>query len=213
MPIEEPECYRSVLAAGLNDLGIEAGNQQLSALLEYLKLLAKWNKSYNLSGIREMSEMVTLHLLDSLAIAPYIDGDVVLDVGSGAGLPGIPLAIIYPQKKFILVDSNGKKYRFLFAVKTALDLENVSLINSRIQDYQCDEQIDIVVSRAFSSLSEIAALGNSVFGPTTRIFAMKGNYPGPEIEHLPATSEVIRETKLMVPGLAANRYLLELKSK
>ena len=212
MSVAEPECYRPVLRQGIRKLGIEVNDRQLNALLKYLELLAKWNRAYNLSGIRKMADMVTLHLLDSLAIAPYIKGKVVLDLGTGAGLPGIPLAIIFPQKKLILVDSNGKKIRFLFAVKNELDLRNVTLQNCRIEDYQCEEQIDIVVARAFSSLTDLLAVGKSVFSRKTRILAMKGNYPREEIAQLPADVEIVKETKIKVPGLNANRYLLEFRA-
>jgi 16S rRNA (guanine527-N7)-methyltransferase len=183
----------------------------LVLLEKYLALLDKWNRAFNLSGIKDPRQMVTRHVLDCLSVSPYLStAAVVLDIGSGAGLPGIPLAIFNPDKQLILLDSNGKKTRFLFQVKLALNLTNVTVENKRIEDYQCPSQIDIVISRAFASLNKLVQLSSPVAGGNGVLLAMKGSYPGEEIEELPAGVEVSRAVELTVPGVNESRYLIEI---
>jgi len=130
-----PQELKSSLQSGLAALELSLNEIQQNQLLAYLSLLEKWNQAYNLSGIRDVSQMVNYHLLDSLAIASFIDGNIILDVGTGAGLPGIPLAISFPEKQFLLLDSNGKKTRFLFQVKTELGLDNVTIFHDRVENF------------------------------------------------------------------------------
>jgi len=201
---------RGELESGLLQLGLACRSEQIDALLSYLELLNKWNQAFNLSGIRDPSRMVGLHLLDSLAISPFLTGNLVLDAGTGAGLPGIPLAILNPQRRFILLDSNGKKTRFLFQVKTALGLDNVQIENRRLEHYHCGEQIDIVLSRAFASLARLARLCSDAIGAQGILLAMKGTYPESEIAELPEPFAVARATALQVPGVMGSRYLIEI---
>jgi 16S rRNA (guanine527-N7)-methyltransferase len=202
---------KAMLCDGMAKLNITTSELQQSQLLEFLGLLTKWNQAYNLSGIKSPEAMVTSHLLDSLAISPYIDAKILLDVGTGAGLPGIPLAIMHPDKTFILLDSNGKKTRFLFQVQLALGLENIRIENKRIENYQCPEQIDIVMSRAFSSLRALTQLSASVLKGSGRLLAMKGQWPQEELDDLPPTSKVLSLVELDVPGLQGKRHLVEIE--
>ena len=208
MALTNPEVQRR-LETGIQQLGLRLTQDRLAALLIYLQLLPKWNRSFNLSGVKDPLQMVSLHILDSLAISPHLDGKTILDVGTGAGLPGIPLAIFNPDKEFILLDSNGKKTRFLFQVKLALKLDNVSIVNKRLEHYDCHRQIDIVISRAFSSLARLVELSSKVTGNSGRLLAMKGAYPRQEIAELPDGLEVDQAVQLQVPGIEASRYLIK----
>jgi len=144
-----------LLRSGVEAQSIILSDDQITLLLHYLKLLHKWNKAYNLTAIRDPEQMLSLHLLDSLSIIPFVSGENIIDVGTGPGFPGIPLAIFYPERKFTLMDSNGKKTRFLFQVKNELGLENVTEIQSRVEAYQPTQQFDAITSRAFTSLSDM----------------------------------------------------------
>jgi 16S rRNA (guanine527-N7)-methyltransferase len=201
---------RSELETGIVSLGLDPTTARLDSLIDYLALLTKWNQAFNLSGIREPARMVSLHLLDSLAISPSLRGTRILDVGSGAGLPGVPLAIFNPERQFILLDSNGKKTRFLFQVRLALGLHNVTIENTRLEHYQCQEQIDIVLSRAFAALPRLTRLCSEATGGRGILLAMKGNYPEDEIASLPAGVEVRQAQALKVPGVSGSRYLIEI---
>lgn len=202
---------KELLQSGVDQLGLKASSKQIEELVEYLLLLGKWNSTFNLSGITDHHEMVRRHLLDSLAISPYIEdieGKLVLDIGSGAGLPGIPLAIVNPHIKFILLDSNGKKTRFLFQVKLALGLDNVSIENKRIEHYQCPEQIDIVMCRAFASLSKTVQLCSQLITGKCRLFALKGAEPHKEIGEISGDYPEIEFHKLKIPGIDGVRHLV-----
>ncbi|MCB1669505.1 MAG: 16S rRNA (guanine(527)-N(7))-methyltransferase RsmG [Gammaproteobacteria bacterium] len=201
------------MQSGIRRLGLEPTPARIEALDSYLTLLQKWNRSFNLSGVKDLPRMVERHILDSLAVLPYLHGSTVLDIGSGAGLPGIPLAIFNPEREFILLDSNGKKTRFLFQVKLALKLTNVTVENKRVEDYQCPGQIDIVISRAFASLGRLVQLSRAVTGGHGVLLAMKGNYPDQEIAELPAGFNVSRAIELKVPGVDESRYLIEVPLK
>lgn len=201
------------LKKGAESLGLAFQEQVFDSLDKYLSLLMKWNSSYNLSGITNPEEMVSRHLLDSLAVSPFLDGRLIADIGTGAGLPGIPLAIANPDKQFILVDSNGKKTRFLFQAKLALNLANVSIENCRIEHYQNKQQIDIVVSRAFASLSDMADKTSHLLSPSGYMLAMKGRYPTLEIDELDEGFTVSNVEKLRIPGEDGERHLVFLRHK
>lgn len=199
-----------ILQSGLEDLGLVYDSTQFEQTLNYLDLLQKWNSKFNLVADTDKKSMVSRHVLDSLSIKKHITGGHVLDIGSGAGLPGIPLAIFGPQQKFTLMDSNGKKTRFLFQVKTALNLSNVVIENSRVESYQCSHQIDMVTCRAFATLAEIVSKAKHLLPQECKLMAMKGRFPFDEIENLPEEFVVLDSVKLKVPGLAADRYLVSI---
>lgn len=200
------------LQAGLNQLSLALDADKQATLIDYLVLLDKWNSAYNLSGIKNIDQMLSYHLLDSLALVPHISGEVILDVGTGAGLPGIPLAICYPQKRFLLLDSNGKKTRFLFQVKTELGLDNVAIFHERAENFQSPQQIDIVLCRAYAALDKFVGQCASLLGQSGKLLAMKGQYPEAEIAALPEAFVVTASTALAVPGVAGPRHLIEISS-
>lgn len=212
------------LDQGLTTMGLTLQPSARESLIDYVLLLAKWNQAYNLSAIREPLQMVNRHLLDSLSLLPRIialkeqAGQVapgeswrVLDVGTGAGLPGIPLAICLPDVEFLLLDSNGKKTRFVFQALTALKLDNAKVVHTRIENYQSQGQIAIVISRAFASLADFAKGCTHLCSPETRLLAMKGLYPDEEVAALPAEWQVIHSELLEVPETDGQRHLLELQ--
>ena len=189
-------------------MGLEIPDQTQSALLAYLALMQKWNKAYNLTAIRDPDQMVIRHILDSLSILPYIDRFPVLDVGTGAGLPGIPLALCRPDEEFVLLDSNGKKTRFLTQVKIELGIENIEVIHSRVEDYRPGIGFEIITCRAFAALNTILERTQHLLTSTTRIMAMKGKE---EIPDLPDGFEQIDSHELQVAWLDEERRLLEIK--
>lgn len=205
--------FEEELRQGLVELGLFATDQQLNLLLSYLLLLDKWNASFNLSGVVEINSMVSRHLLDSLAINAHLQGSVFVDIGSGAGLPGIPLAILNPENHFILVDSNGKKTRFLFQAKTELGLANIDVENCRIEHYQSTQQIDMVMCRAFSALGDAVSKSQHLLEKEGKFLAMKGRYPEDEIAALPNCFEISKTTKLQIPGNDSERHLIEVVKK
>ena len=205
--------HASRLDAGVRALELDLPADAPERLLAYLEQLHKWNKAYNLSGIRNIPDMLDLHLLDSLALAPYIDSTPVADVGTGAGLPGIPLAICFPDKQFRLIDSNSKKTRFIFQTAALLGLRNVEVIHSRAEDYECDSQVAIVTSRAFSSLHDFVARCDHMLSGSGKFLAMKGLVPNDEIAALPAQYEVAAIHPLSLPGTSHVRHVLDIRRR
>ncbi len=207
------DAIRAQLDTGLEELGLSLSQVQKDKLLEYLALLLKWNTAFNLSGVKDASEMLSRHILDSLTLQPYMQGERVLDVGTGPGLPGIPLAICFPDKRFDLLDSNGKKSRFVFQAKLQLGLNNVTAQNERIEHYRPDIAIDVIVSRAFSSLPDFVELTKHLVQPgRTRLVAMKGLYPEEELALLPEGFVVNKAQKVTVPGYTGERHIIELSA-
>lgn len=184
--------------------------QQVNQLLDYLELFEKWNKAYNLSAIRDAEGMFTKHLLDSLSIAPHLTGERFIDVGTGGGLPGIPMAICFPQRHFTLLDSAGKKVRFLFQVKQALGLNNVDTQNRRVETFQPQPQFDGVISRAFASITDMLTWCDHLIHDDGRFWAMKGVMPNSELSELPKKYIVKASHALHVPNLEGERCLIEL---
>ena len=199
------------LSTGARQLGIELSDTQHGQLLAYLALLIKWNKAYNLTAVRNPDEMVSRHLLDSLSVIPFIEDGRWLDVGSGGGMPGIPLAIMYPQMSVSLLDSNGKKTRFQTQVKLELKLENLQVIHSRAEAYQPEVPFTGIISRAFSSLEDFTGWTRHMGDTDTRWLAMKGLHPADELVALPADFYLDSAQALTVPGCQGQRHLLILR--
>ena len=200
----------SQLEQGCEALQLDLDARQRHSLLHYLELLVKWNRAYNLTAVRDPVQMVVRHLLDSLAIAPRLSGRRIIDVGTGAGLPGIPIAIVFPEREIELLDSNGKKTRFLFQVKTALRLDSMVVHHTRVESFQSSEPFDMVLSRAFASLPDMVTACRHLLAPGGRFLAMKGVYPAEELEEIAAWCDVQAVTPLDVPGLAEQRHLVEM---
>lgn len=205
------------LNAGIDRLALDLTKDQIKKLADYIDLLVKWNKAYNLTAIRDPEEMVVKHLLDSLAIVPHIDRSPLLDVGTGPGLPGIPLAITRPELDITLLDSNGKKTRFLTQAKVSLGLDNVTVIHGRVEqaikDQKTDKRFQIVTSRAFASLSDMVTLARETLAEDGHFVAMKGIIPSDEITDLPAWAKVEQIIPLNVPNLDAERHLIILSDQ
>jgi 16S rRNA (guanine527-N7)-methyltransferase len=210
-----PSALAERLCWGIDQLGLTLPEGAPRQLLDYLAQLQKWNKAYNLSGIRDEAQMLDLHILDSLALVPYIDAGRIADVGTGAGLPGIPLAICNPEKHFSLIDSNSKKTRFIFQTAALLGLRNVEVIHCRVEDYASNPQVAIVTSRAFASLADFVIgcqhlLGNDIHG-SGKFLAMKGHVDDAEIQALPRQFKVAACHRLTIPGTSLTRHLIEIR--
>lgn len=207
------EAHAAELVRGAGELGIELSEGQQQQLLAYLALLIKWNKAYNLTAVRDPDEMVSRHLLDSLSVVPFVveAGRTWLDVGSGGGMPGVPLAIMFPDRHFTLLDSNGKKTRFLTQVKLELKLTNLEVVYSRVEQFQPLAAFDGITSRAFSSLEDFANWTRHLGNVSTRWLAMKGVQPDDELQRLPADFRLDACHVLKVPGCQGQRHLLILR--
>lgn len=198
---------RDELETGLEALGIDTA--RADPLLAYLALLQRWNRAYNLTAVRDPREMLSRHLLDSLAMLPWLDDmSRLADLGSGPGLPGIPLAIARPQLSVALVESNGKKARFLRQALRELGLDNASVHESRIEAFDAAGRFEAITARALATLPEILRLGGSLLAPEGRLLALKGVLPEDEIAALPAGWRVRSLHRLKVPGLEAERHLV-----
>jgi 16S rRNA (guanine527-N7)-methyltransferase len=189
-------------------LGKEADPARVRQLLSYLELLVQWNASYNLTAVRDPLEMISRHLLDSLSVLPWVRGEHLLDAGSGAGLPGIPLAVMQPELSVILLDSTGKKIRFLRHVKRRLKLENIQPVQARLESWPAEEMPTCIISRAFSKLTVFVEASRHLAARDTMLLAMKGKYPEAELEALPDWVRVHTVEKLHVPGLQEDRHLV-----
>lgn len=198
------------LALGVAQLGLECPPDVQGKLLRYLELLQKWNRVYNLSAIREPGQMVSYHLLDSLAVLPHLWAGRWLDVGCGAGLPGLVLALMRPEWEFVLLDSNRKKTSFVQQAKIELGLRNLSVCCARVETWPMDERFDGIISRAFAETAKFVAQTGHLLAPGGRWAAMKGD-ARQELERLPDTVLVEQVVPLQVPGLAAARSLIVLK--
>ncbi|MEP3351481.1 MAG: 16S rRNA (guanine(527)-N(7))-methyltransferase RsmG [Marinomonas sp.] len=198
---------------GALEMGASLSDETIQTLVHYLAMLEKWNKAYNLTAIRDVEQMITLHLLDSLATLPYITGEKIIDVGTGPGLPGMVLAICYPDKQFTLLDSNGKKTRFLTQVKMELGINNVTVANERVEKHAHQGEYDHVISRAFASLQDMINWTLPLPKETGNFLAMKGVYPSDEIAALPKEVDVILTEPLNVPNIQAERHMVVMTRK
>ncbi len=194
----------------LAQAGIVITDQQKSQLVQLVELLHKWNKAYNLTSVREPQAMLVKHIMDSLVVSPYLQGERFIDVGTGPGLPGLPLAIINPDKQFVLLDSLGKRIRFIRQVILELGLTNVTPVQSRVEDYHPEQGFDGVLSRAFASLEDMLTWCHHLPATDGRFLALKGVYPAEELATLPAGVSLIASHALKVPELEGERHLLEL---
>lgn len=201
------DACRKQLQAGLDELNLKLSDEQIDRLLSFIGLIDKWNKAFNLTSIRDQEAMVSLHLLDSLAILPYVVGQSVIDIGTGAGLPGIPLAVCRPDKVFTLLDSNSKKTRFVQQVVLELKLVNVQVCHSRVESFKSEYLFDTVITRAFTNLPDMLKMTGHLIAPGGVLLAMKGQYPEQELQQVGGGATVI---PVRVPGIEAQRCLIQI---
>jgi 16S rRNA (guanine527-N7)-methyltransferase len=201
------------LQNGARELGVELGNAPAQRLLSLLDELVKWNAAYNLTAITDSTKMLTHHLLDSLAAQPALHGTTVADVGTGAGFPGLPLAIVNPERRFTLIDSNNKKVRFVSHAAHLLGLSNVTAVHARSEAFRQEQPFDTVIARAFAALPDLLKLVAPLCGPDTHVLAMKGKRPDDEIAGVPPEWRILEVRALTVPGLNEERHLVRLQRK
>ncbi|AQT61219.1 16S rRNA (guanine(527)-N(7))-methyltransferase RsmG [Cellvibrio sp. PSBB023] len=208
---------RAQLLRGATEMSVVLNETQIEQLLAYVREFEKWNKAYNLSAVREIRQMVARHLLDSLSVVPWFTANKkfsaarVIDVGTGGGLPGIPLAIMFPEQQFTLLDSNGKKTRFLFHVKTLLGLTNVTVENRRVEEFQPTQKFNAVISRAFASLQDMTDGCAHLLDKDGIFLAMKGLFPQDELAPIADKIALIESVKLLVAETDGERHLLVLQ--
>lgn len=195
----------------VQQLGLSVSSEQKQKLLSFLQLLHKWNKAYNLTSVRDPEQMLYVHILDSIAIDPHLSAQRYIDVGTGPGLPGIPLAVMNPDKHFTLLDSLGKRIRFIKQVAYELSLTNIEPVQSRVEDFQPDSAFDGVLSRAFASIADMLQWCHHLTDNKGAFLALKGQYPEQELNALPAQFSVLKAEQIVVPGLDADRYLITMK--
>ncbi|RZI44379.1 16S rRNA (guanine(527)-N(7))-methyltransferase RsmG [Herbaspirillum sp. HC18] len=203
------ETLMRTLAEGVRELKLDLSNAQLGKLMDYLALLSKWNAVYNLTALRDPAQMVTHHLLDSLAVVPAFAGaHNILDVGAGGGLPGIVLAIARPDMRVSMIDTVHKKTAFLTQVKAELGLSNVTVHTGRVEQLQAAQKFDVITSRAFAELNDFVTWSGHLLQDGGCFVALKGVMPKEEIARLPAAWKVLKVESLIVPGLDAERHLI-----
>lgn len=196
----------------LDEAGISLTDHQKNQLVAYVELLHKWNKAYNLTSVRDPNEMLIRHILDSIVVAPHLQGERFIDVGTGPGLPGIPLSIVLPDAQFTLLDSLGKRVRFLRQVQHELHLTNVTPVQSRVEDFPAEPPFDGVISRAFASLNDMVSWCQHLPGAQGKFYALKGLIPNDEMATLPAEFSVESIVELTVPHLEGERHLVVIKA-
>ena len=212
-PADQATLRRTCLRQGLEAMAIKANDKQITLLLDYLAMLEHWNKAYNLTAIRQPLEMISYHLLDSLSVHHHLnEASNIIDVGTGPGLPGIPLAIMNPTKKFTLLDSNGKKTRFLFQVINQLALPNATEINQRVELYRSNKSFDTIVTRAFSSIPQMLENCCHLATHQSCFIAMKGKNPESELSLIKKDYMVSDLCRLQVPGVEGERHLIKINN-
>lgn len=187
---------------------ISLSDQQKNQLVGYVEMLHKWNKAYNLTSVRDPEQMLIRHIMDSIVVEPHLQGSRFIDVGTGPGLPGVPLAIVRPDAHFTLLDSLGKRIRFLKQVQHELKLVNIEPVQSRVEDFPAEPPFDGVISRAFASLNDMLNWCHHLPGEKGQFYALKGIVPDDELATLPAGFAVDRVVKLAVPQLEGERHLI-----
>ncbi|MGB9096009.1 16S rRNA (guanine(527)-N(7))-methyltransferase RsmG [Erwinia sp.] len=196
------------LTSLLKAAAISLSDQQKKQLVGYVEMLNKWNKAYNLTSVRDPEQMLIRHIMDSIVVEPHLRGSRFIDVGTGPGLPGVPLAIVRPEAHFTLLDSLGKRIRFLKQVQHELKLTNIEPVQSRVEDFPAEPPFDGVISRAFASLNDMLSWCHHLPGQTGQFYALKGVVPDDELASLPAGFSVDRVVKLAVPQLEGERHLI-----
>ena len=195
----------------LNKTNLDVTDHQKDQLIKFVTLLNKWNKAYNLTSVREPSQMLIKHILDSAVVSPHLEGKRFIDVGTGPGLPGIPLAILNPDKEFVLLDSLGKRLRFIRQAILELGLKNVTFVQSRVEEYIPEQKFDCILSRAFASIKDMLFWCKHLPNEEGYFLALKGVEPKLEIENLDTSFEYIETIKLIVPSLEGERCLVKIK--
>jgi 16S rRNA (guanine527-N7)-methyltransferase len=201
----------ALLRAGLPAVGVQADQRLVGDFAHFLRLLEKWNRAFNLTAVRDPAEMVPLHILDSLSVREFLHGRRIADIGTGAGLPGIPLAMVEPEREFLLLDSGGKKIRFVQHAIGELQLGNAEAVQARVPAYAPPDGFDTVICRAFSSLPEFAANCAHLVRPGGRLLAMKGRVPQTELGALPPGWQATEIAPVALPGLDVHRHVLVLE--
>lgn len=207
-----PNDLRRTLDIGLEKIDLDLENNVRVALIDYVSLLHRWNRTYNLTGVRDPAQMVCRHILDCLVVVPYICGSRLLDIGTGPGLPGIILSLACPQIRSVLIDSNGKKTRFCLQVVAELGLFNVQVVHSRIEDYRPEITYTTVIARAFGKIAKLHRDTHRLLAPDGCLMAMKAGFPAAELEELGSLGEEARVVALTVPGVDGERHLVMLPS-
>lgn len=202
-----------LLRQALKQNALAIMDAQQDQLIRYLELMQTWNRIFNLTAVIEPRESVYLHLIDSLVVQPFLHGQRFLDVGTGAGLPGIPLAITHPEQHWVLLDKNSKKTRFLTQVIAELGLKNVEVVHGRCEDFQPSERFDSILSRAFAALPLFVTGTVHLLKPSGYLIAMKGKYPQAELDAVPDTFKVESVTRLNVQGVEIERHIVRLVKK
>ncbi len=195
----------------LSKLTLSVSESQCEKLVDFVLMMHKWNKAYNLTSVRDPEQMLVKHILDSIVIGPHLDRDTYIDVGTGPGLPGIPLAIIHPDKQFVLLDSLGKRVRFMKQAGFDLGLTNITPVQSRVESYSSHLKLDGVLSRAFASLKDMLYWCQHLVDSEGEFLALKGQFPEQEIEQMPTDFKIIETIALTVPDLEGERHLLKIK--
>jgi len=197
--------------SGLLSINCKPDEKQLAQLKQYVDLLNRWNKTYNLTAVRDPKDMIPLHIFDSLVVADLIKGDNCLDVGSGGGLPTIPLAIMQADRQFTALDTNGKKTRFIQQAVIELGLKNVQVVHERVEKWQSDKPFDAIISRAFASIHDFVSSSSLHLAEDGTMYAMKGQYPTAEMQYLPKGFKLTKSVELQVPLVEGERHILEIK--
>jgi 16S rRNA (guanine527-N7)-methyltransferase len=204
------QALSELLRGHIDKTQLQVSPQQIGQLVEFVNLIHKWNKAYNLTSVRDPKQMVAKHIMDSIIVAPHLTEQQYIDVGTGPGLPGIPLAIMHPEKSFILLDSLGKRVRFMKQVAYELKLHNIQPVQSRVEDFQSQVRIDAVLSRAFASLKDMLHWCQHLVDSAGTFVALKGQLPQQEIDELPEGFKIAEIVRLEIPDLTGERHLIKI---